>query len=59
VHYPIPLHLQPAFSFLGRGPGSFPAAEAAASQVFSLPIYPEISRGQQDQVVEAIAGFFK
>ncbi len=59
VHYPIPLHLQPAFEFLGHRKGSFPVAEEAASQVFSLPIYPEITRGQQDQVVETIARFFK
>ncbi len=58
VHYPIPLHLQPAFQFLGKAKGSFPAAEAAAAQVFSLPIYPEITQGQQDQVVEAISKFF-
>ncbi len=58
VHYPIPLHLQPAFSFLGKGKGSYPVAEEAASQVFSLPIYPEITPAQQDQVVEAIAKFF-
>lgn len=59
VHYPIPLHLQPAFEFLGHRKGSFPVAEQAASQVFSLPIYPEITREQQDQVVGAIARFFK
>jgi dTDP-4-amino-4,6-dideoxygalactose transaminase len=59
VHYPIPLHLQPAFGFLGHKNGSFTVAEEAAGQVFSLPIYPEITREQQDQVVEAIAGFYK
>lgn len=59
VHYPIPLHLQPAFDFLGQKKGSFPIAEQAASQVLSLPIYPEITREQQDQVVDAIAGFYK
>jgi dTDP-4-amino-4,6-dideoxygalactose transaminase len=59
VHYPIPLHLQPAFSFLGLKQGDFPAAEEAASQVFSLPIYPEITTAQQDRVVEAIKEFYK
>jgi dTDP-4-amino-4,6-dideoxygalactose transaminase len=58
VHYPIPLHLQPAFGFLGQAKGAFPEAEAAAGQVFSLPIYPEITAGQQDRVVEAISKFF-
>lgn len=59
VHYPIPLHMQPAFEFLGHKNGSFPVAEEAASQVFSLPIYPEITREQQDRVVDAIAKFYK
>ncbi|MCU0606263.1 MAG: DegT/DnrJ/EryC1/StrS family aminotransferase [Candidatus Edwardsbacteria bacterium] len=59
VHYPIPLHLQPAFESLGKRQGSFPVAEDAASRVFSLPIYPEITGEQQDRVADAVAGFFK
>lgn len=59
VHYPIPLHLQPAFSYLGYGPGSFPLAEQAAQRVLSLPIYPEITSKQQDRIIEAIAEFFQ
>lgn len=59
VHYPIPLHMQPAFEFLGHKKGSFPVAEEAASQVMSLPIYPEITKEQQNQVVDAIAGFYR
>ncbi|HYM79336.1 MAG TPA: DegT/DnrJ/EryC1/StrS family aminotransferase [Candidatus Dormibacteraeota bacterium] len=42
IHYPIPVHLQPAYSDLGYGPGAFPLAEAAAKQVLSLPLYPEL-----------------
>ncbi len=45
VHYPIPMHLQPAYAGLGLGAGRVPVAEAAAEQVLSLPMYPEITSG--------------
>jgi len=51
VHYPIPLHLQPAFANLGLGEGAFPVAEAAAKRVMSLPMYPDLSMADQDKVV--------
>lgn len=51
VHYPIPLHLQPAFANLGLGEGTFPVAEAAAKRVMSLPMYPDLSVADQDKVV--------
>ncbi|MEZ5179037.1 MAG: DegT/DnrJ/EryC1/StrS family aminotransferase [Acidimicrobiales bacterium] len=54
VHYPMPIHLQPAFADLGHGPGDFPAAEAAAAEILSLPLYPGITEAQQDRVVEAL-----
>lgn len=54
VHYPLPLHLQPAYASLGLDPGSFPVAEAAAREVLSLPLYPEMSEAQQDRVVAAL-----
>ena len=54
VHYPLPLHLQPAYAFLRHQPGSFPVAEAAAEQVLSLPLFPEMTSEQQDRVVKAI-----
>lgn len=57
VHYPLPLHLQPAYAFLGLGPGSFPVSEAAAQQVLSLPLFPEMTEAQQERVVEAIKSF--
>jgi dTDP-4-amino-4,6-dideoxygalactose transaminase len=54
IHYPVPVHLQPAFAHLGHGPGAFPNAEAAAGELLSLPMYPGISEGQQSRVVEAL-----
>lgn len=54
VHYPIPLHLQPVFADLGHGRGSFPLAERAANRVVSLPMFPDMSESQQDQVVAAV-----
>jgi len=59
VHYAVPAHLQPAYSNLGYGRGSFPNAEAAADQVLSLPIYPELTDAQQGWVVSTLADFLK
>jgi dTDP-4-amino-4,6-dideoxygalactose transaminase len=56
IHYPIPLHLQPAYAWLGQGEGSFPAAEEAAQTVLSLPMYPELTDAQIQIVIEAIHG---
>lgn len=58
VYYPSPLHLQPAFSYLGYGPGDFPESEHACQEVLSLPIYPELPRQHQRAVVRGIANFF-
>lgn len=55
VHYPVPLHLQPAFSHLNLGPGAFPVAEAAARRVMSLPMHPFLDATTQKQIVAAIA----
>jgi dTDP-4-amino-4,6-dideoxygalactose transaminase len=51
VHYPVPVHLQGAFSHLGHAKGDFPVAEQAASEMISLPLFPEITEEQQEQVV--------
>jgi dTDP-4-amino-4,6-dideoxygalactose transaminase len=54
IHYPLPLHLQPAYRSLGLGAGSFPVAEAAAQQVLSLPLFPEMTDEQQERVAAAV-----
>lgn len=54
VHYPTPIHLQPAYAHLGRGPGTFPEAERSAARVMSLPMYPELPDAQVDRVVESL-----
>jgi dTDP-4-amino-4,6-dideoxygalactose transaminase len=57
IYYPLCLHLQPAFSYLGYMTGQFPDAEMASKEVLSLPVYPELSDAQQTIVVNAIAEF--
>ena len=54
IYYPIPIHRQPAYAALGWGAGSLPVTEALASQVLSLPIFPELSASQQDTVIAAL-----
>jgi len=53
IHYPIPLHLQPAFADCGGKPGDFPVAEAAASEILSLPLHPGLTDAQAEAVVAA------
>ncbi|WP_436773394.1 DegT/DnrJ/EryC1/StrS family aminotransferase [Yinghuangia sp. YIM S09857] len=55
VHYPVPVHLQPAFRQLGYEPGDFPVAERAAREILTLPLYPQITAEQQVRVAEALA----
>jgi dTDP-4-amino-4,6-dideoxygalactose transaminase len=54
VHYPVPVHLQPAYRDSRYGPGDFPVAERIAGEVLSLPIYPELQRSQIEQVCELV-----
>lgn len=59
VHYPVPLHLQPAAVALSYERGSFPVAEAHCDHTLSLPLYPGMSTEQQDQVIDAICSFYR
>jgi dTDP-4-amino-4,6-dideoxygalactose transaminase len=54
IHYPVPLHLTPAYADLGYGPGDFPVAEALAPSILSLPMFPQLTTAQQDYVVECL-----
>lgn len=58
VYYPLPLHLQPCFSYLGYKEGAFPESERAAKEVLSLPIFPELTAAQRDEVVATVRGFY-
>jgi len=57
IHYPIPLHLQKAYSHLGYKAGDFPITERVASEIVSLPMYPQLQAGQQDHVTQKIKEF--
>jgi dTDP-4-amino-4,6-dideoxygalactose transaminase len=57
IHYPTPIHLQPAYAELGLGRGSLPVAERLASESCSLPIFPTISEAEIEQVAKAVTGF--
>ena len=54
VHYPVPVHLQPAFRDYGYAPGDFPVTEAAAARILSLPLYPHITPEQQSMVADGL-----
>ena len=59
IYYPVPLHLQECFAHLRQSRGSLPVAESLADQCLSIPIFPELSPEQQDEVIAAIADYLQ
>ncbi len=59
IYYPVPLHLQECLAYLGYRAGDFPASEGAAQCVLALPMYPELSHAQQEQVIDCCAEFLR
>ncbi|HZP17484.1 MAG TPA: DegT/DnrJ/EryC1/StrS family aminotransferase, partial [Terriglobales bacterium] len=58
VYYPLPLHLQPVFAFLGYRKGDLPESERAGEEVLALPMFPELTEAEQRRVVQEIAEFY-
>lgn len=58
IYYPLPLHLQECYAYLGGKPGQLPRAEKAAKTAMSLPIFPEMTESEQGEVIEAVKKFY-
>ncbi len=58
IYYPLPLHLQPCFAYLGYREGQFPESERASLEVLSVPVFPELTSAQRDIVVDGVRSFY-
>ncbi len=58
IYYPLPLHLQDCFSYLGYRKGDFPESEKASEEVLSLPVYPELTQERIEYIIEKVKAFF-
>ena len=59
VYYPLPLHLQKCFKYLGYKKGDFPESEKAAIQTLAIPVYPDLTRQELDYIIRSIRGYFR
>jgi len=58
IHYPVPCHLQKAYSYLGYKKGDFPVSEKAADEVLSFPIHPQLKNKEVEYVIDSVGGFY-